>query len=58
MKKPTSIEGETFPDNEIARRRDEVVRRMAGTPPDHKTTPRPRNKSRKPTGSKQKGRDR
>jgi hypothetical protein len=38
-----------FSDRQSAERRDEVVRRMAMTPPDHKTTSRPKKK--KLTGS-------
>ena len=48
---------EFFSDKEAAKRRDEVVRRMAMTPPEHKASPRPRKKG-KPTGAKPKGRDR
>lgn len=47
-----------YSDKEAARRRDDVVRRMAGTPPDHKASPRPRSKSKKPTGAKRKDPDR
>lgn len=35
---------ETYSDAEAARRRDEVVRRMANTPPQPKVSPRQRKK--------------
>lgn len=38
-----------YSDKEAAKRRDETVRRMAMTPPEHKVTPRPKKK--KPTGA-------
>jgi hypothetical protein len=35
---------ETYSSDETARRRDEVVRRMANTPPRPKASPRPKRK--------------
>lgn len=35
-----------YSDDEIARRRDEVVRRMANTPPQPKVSPRPKKKTK------------
>jgi hypothetical protein len=49
MRKPVEKSNEFYDDKVAAKRRDEVVRRMAGTPPDHKTNPRPKKK--KPTVS-------
>lgn len=46
-----------YSDKEAAKRRDETVRRMAMTPPEHKTSPRPRKKG-KPAGAGRKDRDR
>ena len=40
-------EPEYFPEKEAARRRDEVIRRMANTPPQHAKTPnRPKSKTK------------
>jgi len=39
-----------FRDAEIARRRDEVIRRMASTPPQPKATPRPKKKKKAVAG--------
>lgn len=38
---------ETYSDEETAKRRDEVVRRMLHTPPKHKTAPKPKRKLKK-----------
>jgi hypothetical protein len=35
-----------FTDDEIARRRDKVIRRMANTPPQPKASPRPKSERR------------
>jgi hypothetical protein len=49
---------EFYSNREAAKRRDEVVRRMAMTPPEHKTTPR-RPGKKKPAGAgRAKGRGR
>ena len=46
-----------FGEDETARRRDEVVRRMANTPPQPRTkSPNRRTGKKKPTGSGQVGR--
>jgi hypothetical protein len=50
-----------YSDNEIAKRRDQTIKNMVNTPPQPKgakPTPRPRDKSQKPTASKPKARDR
>jgi hypothetical protein len=39
-----------FSDAEIARRRDEVIRRMASTPPQPKATPHPKTKKKAGAG--------
>jgi hypothetical protein len=41
---------ETFGPDETARRRDEVIRRMANTPPQPKASPRPRRKRKAGAG--------
>jgi hypothetical protein len=48
---------ESFSEQETARRRDEVIRRMANTPPQHRVT-RPPRKTGKPTGAGQVSRKR
>lgn len=45
---PKNNEG--FTAEEAARRRDEVIRRMANTPPQPKVTPRPRKKKKAVAG--------
>ena len=51
MSKPDIGDSDYSPE-ETARRRDEVIRRMANTPPQHRTT-RPAQKKGKPTGARQ-----
>lgn len=46
-----------FDPKETARRRDEVIRRMANTPPRHETKSHPRKKGKR-VGPARKGRDR
>jgi hypothetical protein len=46
MAKSPKDEPETYSDEDTAKRRDEVVRRMLNTPPKHKTT-KPKAKKRK-----------
>jgi hypothetical protein len=41
------MNGDNYADKEIARRRDEVIRRMANTPPQPKITPRPSKRKKK-----------
>jgi hypothetical protein len=41
---------ENFTDAEIAKRRDEVIRRMASTPPQPKAIPRPKKKKKAVAG--------
>jgi hypothetical protein len=41
---------EQFAPDEAARRRDEVIRRMANTPPQPKATPRPKRKKKVVSG--------
>ena len=43
-------EDERYNEQEAARRRDEVIRRMANTPPQPKATPRPKNKKKAAVG--------
>jgi hypothetical protein len=45
-------------DEEIARRRDEVIRRMANTPPQHRTSSGPSRKKAKPTAGHRKAQKR
>jgi hypothetical protein len=45
-----------FSPEETARRRDEVVRRMAMTPPEHKVTPRRPGKKKQAGAGRGKGR--
>jgi hypothetical protein len=47
MTKPPKDKTETYSDEETAKRRDEVVRRMLNTPPKHKTTPKPKKAPKK-----------
>ena len=42
MAKPPKKEPETYSDEETAKRRDEVVRRMLNTPPKHKNAEKPK----------------
>ena len=51
----TKGKDEFYGEKEAAKRRDEVVRRMAMTPPEHKATHRPRKK-RKTAGAGRRGR--
>jgi hypothetical protein len=41
---------ESYPQDEAARRRDEVIRRMANTPPQPKATPHPKKKTKAVAG--------
>lgn len=49
---------EDFTPEEAARRRDEVIRRMANTPPQHRATPAPSRKKAEGTGARRKARAR
>lgn len=42
--------GENYSDEETTRRRDEVIRRMANTPPQPKVSPRPKKKTKAASG--------
>jgi hypothetical protein len=41
---------ESYNEDEVARRRDEVIRRMANTPPQPKASPRPKKKKKAVAG--------
>lgn len=43
-------ESQQYTDEEAAKRRDEVVRRMANTPPQPKPSPRPKTKNKAVAG--------
>jgi hypothetical protein len=44
------MNGDDYDNDEVARRRDEVIRRMANTPPQPKTRPRPKKKKKAVAG--------
>jgi hypothetical protein len=53
-----SDDSEEYTQEEIARRRDEVIRRMANTPPQHRTRTTPAPKKAKTTAEGRKPRKR
>ena len=44
------MNGDDYDSDEVARRRDEVIRRMANTPPQPKIRPRPKKKKKAASG--------